>query len=207
MAVTDYTELKAAVADWLLRTDLTSVIPDFITHAENALRRDPRVRRLVTTTLPVDAQDESLPTDFVQLESLYLDGDTYFGEIDVVSAGMLGDIERNFGQTGVPMAAAILDQSVMRFAPVPDATYTFKMTYWETVPHLSGSLLSNWLLDDHSDIYLYASLIESAPYLRDDQRIALWRSELERRLMELDRNIKRGQYSGSLIRRSANPIP
>ena len=34
MALTTYTELKAAIADWLNRSDLTSQIPDFITLAE-----------------------------------------------------------------------------------------------------------------------------------------------------------------------------
>ena len=33
MALTTYTELKASVADWLNRTDLTNVIPDFISLA------------------------------------------------------------------------------------------------------------------------------------------------------------------------------
>ena len=35
MALTTYTELKASVADWLNRTDLTAAIPDFITLAES----------------------------------------------------------------------------------------------------------------------------------------------------------------------------
>ena len=30
MSLTTYTELKASIADWLLRDDLTAVIPDFI---------------------------------------------------------------------------------------------------------------------------------------------------------------------------------
>jgi hypothetical protein len=34
MAITTYSELKTAVADWLNRADLTSVIPDFIALAK-----------------------------------------------------------------------------------------------------------------------------------------------------------------------------
>jgi len=34
MALTTYTELKSSLADWLNRSDLTSVIPDFISLAE-----------------------------------------------------------------------------------------------------------------------------------------------------------------------------
>ena len=44
MALSTYTELKASVADWLNRTDLTSVIPDFIALAEAQIERTLRTR-------------------------------------------------------------------------------------------------------------------------------------------------------------------
>jgi hypothetical protein len=46
---------------------------------------------------------------------------------------------------------------------------------------------TNWLLTQHPDLYLYAALVESAPYLKDDERIALWRAELDRRIAEVRR--------------------
>jgi hypothetical protein len=45
--ITNYTDLKATVADYLARTDLTTQIPDFITLAENRLRRDLRLRQMI----------------------------------------------------------------------------------------------------------------------------------------------------------------
>ena len=42
MALTTYTELKASIADFLNRDDLTTVIPDFITLAESQINRDVR---------------------------------------------------------------------------------------------------------------------------------------------------------------------
>ena len=54
MAFTTYTELKASVADYLARTDLTAQIPDFITLAEKRLKRDLRIRQMlkvVTATM------------------------------------------------------------------------------------------------------------------------------------------------------------
>ena len=38
-----YSELKSNIADWLNRSDLTSVIPTFISLAENRLNRQLRV--------------------------------------------------------------------------------------------------------------------------------------------------------------------
>jgi hypothetical protein len=40
----------------------------------------------------------------------------------------------------------------------------------------------NWLLTGHPDVYLYASLVETAPYLKDDSRVPVWMAELDRRL-------------------------
>ena len=39
MSITTYAELKSAIANWLLRDDLTSVIPDFIALAEADMNR------------------------------------------------------------------------------------------------------------------------------------------------------------------------
>ena len=42
MALSNYTGLKASIADFLNRDDLTAVIPDFITLAEAQINRDVR---------------------------------------------------------------------------------------------------------------------------------------------------------------------
>lgn len=209
MSFSTYSALKSEIADWLNRDDLTSAIPEFIRNAESELRRDPRVRRQVAKTFSVDAKEETLPSTFRELDSLYLAGDNdKFGQIEIVDAGNLSDDEDDAGGVaGVPQRAAIIDQQTIRFAPTPDQTYDFKMVYKETIPFLSGTQVSNWLLERHQDIYLFASLIQAAPYIRDDQRVQVWRNYVERGLEGLHRNNWHGQYSGSMVRRVKNPIP
>lgn len=207
MAIGDYDELKSSIADWLNRSDLTSVIPDFVTMAEASLQRDPRVRTLVDTTLTVDSETETLPAQFRGIEGLYHDGTTYYGELDNVAPGELSRIKDAHGDDDVPIAYSIVNDTTLRFAPVPDATYTLGFAYWATISHLSDTNLSNWLLDDHPDIYLYASLLESAPYLRDDPRIPVWEQKLEKRLEELHRHVSSSQYSGRLVRSPDRWIP
>ena len=46
MALTNYTGLKASIADFLNRDDLTSVIPDFVALAEAQINRDVRHWRM-----------------------------------------------------------------------------------------------------------------------------------------------------------------
>ena len=40
MAISTYAELKTSIANWLDRSDLTDVIPDFIALAETRHKRD-----------------------------------------------------------------------------------------------------------------------------------------------------------------------
>jgi hypothetical protein len=58
--------------------------------------------------------------------------------------------------------------------PPPDTGYTAELTYVATLAKLSDSNASNWILERHPDVYLYGSLLQAAPYLRDDERVALW---------------------------------
>ena len=67
MAITTYSELKSAVADWLLRDDLTSVIPSFISLAEAKFNRRIRDYRMMTrATTSVDEGYVAVPGDWLE---------------------------------------------------------------------------------------------------------------------------------------------
>ena len=78
MALTTYTELKAAIADFLNRDDLTTSIDDFIRLAEAQMNREVRhwdmEKRAVAA---LDTQYTALPTDFVEpIRFIITDGQT-----------------------------------------------------------------------------------------------------------------------------------
>src|SRR4029077_8126435 len=63
---------------------------------------------------------------------------------------------------------------------------------------------TNALLVEHPDIYLYATLLESAPYLQHDDRIPMWNDEYERRVREIDIERERTKF-GATPRRMRLP--
>lgn len=209
MAINSYATLQSSVADWLWgRSDLVSVIPTFIASAEARLRRDPRIRQLTENLVFLVSQESTeLPADFKSLESLAHDSATLKGELEIVQAGDLPRWKTRYGATGAPQAGAIINRRSLRVAPVPDTLYQMRLTYWAGIAALSSTDTTNWLLTNHPDIYLYATLVETAPYLRDDNRIPVWGGEYERRAEELHSLNERGQWSGSLVARPRNPIP
>ena len=75
MALSTFTELKDAVADWLDRSDLTTRIPDFITLAESRLNRDLRIRPMeVRSTMTTTAGNQyfNLPGGYIQMRNIQL---------------------------------------------------------------------------------------------------------------------------------------
>lgn len=199
--ITSYATLQSEAIAELERTDLTTQIVRFIQNAEERLNRDHRVKRLVSnTSFTVDAATKSLPSNFKMLDSISWPGTgTAVGDLLVVSYGDLSSVYAQYGATGKPRVVAIVPGSdEMTFAPVPDEEYTLAITYWEGVPELGGAVLSNWLLDSHSDIYLYATCLEAAPYLVEDERISTWSALLEQRLQDLHTYTQNRTYGGPM---------
>jgi hypothetical protein len=81
--------------------------------------------------------------------------------------------------------------------PTPDATYDINMTYIQKIASLSDSNTSNWLLADSPDLYLYAVLLETAIYLRDDERITAYAGMYQQKLAAMNSTSAKAVVSGS----------
>lgn len=171
MAISTYDELKAAVATWLNRSDLTSQIPDFITLAESSLNRDLELRRTeVEETLSVadQASTVALPSTFVAPVGLWVsetDGRRllrYLDPVQMPETATTGDIH-DFTITG---------QNIVLERP-SEGAISLILRYRQAFA-LSDASPTNWLLTTHPDAYLFAALVEAAPYLRDDNLLAIW---------------------------------
>lgn len=53
--------------------------------------------------------------------------------------------------------------------------YPYRLVYYAGVPSLATST-TNWLVQRNPNVYLYATLLEAAPYIQDDDRINVWGS-------------------------------
>jgi len=174
MAITTYTELKASVADFLNRDDLTSVIPDFISLAEAQMEREIRHwRGQKRANITISSRYTSVPADMIQPVRLHLNDGSSTG-LSLTSLDSMLEFRVNTGDAqGKPRYYAINADSIEVF-PTPDATYTAEFLYYEEINKLSASVATNWILNYHPDIYLYGALLQSAPYLKDDARLQIW---------------------------------
>lgn len=168
MALDTYTNLQAAIATWLMRDDLTTSIPDFITLCESRTSRRIRVREMVTsdTMTPVSGVC-TLPTDYI--EALRVGAET--DPVSVLTPISLDMARDQFNISGYP-THYVIQGSTLTAYPTSDSDIT--LDYFAQVPALSTTAPTNWLLTKAPEIYLYGSLIESAPFMEDDNRLATW---------------------------------
>ena len=203
MALANYTDLKASVADFLNRSDLTSVIPDFVTLAEAEFNRTLRVREMsVRTQGPIDSQYVKLPDDFLGMRNIELMTDPVT-PLEYKNLQNL-DIHRRNDKTGKPLYYSIVQNNI-EFAPVPDGTYTLEIVYYQKVPALSTSS-TNWLLTDHPDAYLYGTLQHSAPYLQHDERVGVWAGKFQQVIEQITTSDEKAKFSGSTPSISFTPF-
>lgn len=205
MAISTYSELQSAVADWLLRTDLTSVIPSFIDLAEAKFNRRIRDYRMVTrTSITVDAQYEDVPTDWLENVRFQLETSP-ITTLEYVTPDQAAEEERLHSSNGRPLFFTMIGEQ-FQIIPSPDTTYSATLTYYAKIPALSDSNTTNWLLTTAPDLYLYGTLMEAAPYLDDDQRIQTWGSLYEQGMNALQIESDRAKVGSSSIRMRAKPM-
>ena len=204
MALSTFTELKDAVADWLDRSDLTARIPDFIALAEARINRELRIRPMeVRSTMyaTVDQQYFNLPGGYIQMRNIQLNTNPTT-PLEYITPEML---DRLYGSTttGKPKAYTLIGDEI-QLAPIPDSAYTLEMAFYEKFTALgdgtSGTVTSNWLTKNAPDILLYGALMEAEPFIKNDERVAVWLNGYGNAIDKLQKADQRDRHSGSAMR-------
>lgn len=196
MALNTYSALQTTIANYLSRDDLTAAIPDFIQLAEIRLRRDLRLRQMLTQTSTAatgGVATISLPSDFLQARDVYVDSDPDFPITFATPSIFIRNGRTN--QSGVPAFYTILGTTI-QFAPIPDSNYTIKILYYAAPDFLSSANTSNLFLTTCPDALLYGSLGEAEPYLMNDPRLQTWGALYDRAIAALTKSDEEAQYSG-----------
>jgi hypothetical protein len=172
VALASYSDLKASIADWLARNDLTTQIADFIALAEARINREIRCREQVAVDIgTISTQTFEIPPDFLETVMLTLDTTS----ANPLEYRPIEDSQKREGAeiSGEPRWFSILGENVYLF-PAPDSFYTYSLSYYAKVPALSDSAPTNWLLTKAPDVYLFAALKEGSGHLFDVQAEMAW---------------------------------
>lgn len=162
--MTTYATLQADAADYLHRADLAAKMPGFIAVAEASLFRDLQLKDLATSvTGTTTGEYAALPADFGTVVRL---------------TATVGDAEYNidykakdYSSTLTYPNAYTLESNQLRIFGTSGQAYT--LYYIPNIAALSDTNTTNWLLENAYDLYLYATCLEAARYIRDQSEVAL----------------------------------
>lgn len=189
MAITSYSTLKTAIADWLDRDDLSSQIDTFIDLCESQIYRELRIRPMETAlSETISGGTASVPTGYLELRFAYIDLDRTVW-LQMVDPGWIYANYPTRASSGRPLYIA-RDGDSFIFGPYPDSGYTIKGSYYAKLDALSASNETNWFVTNAPDLLLFGSLVAATPYVGDDERAVVWKVQYEeamRAVMEQDR--------------------
>jgi hypothetical protein len=160
-APTTWTELKAELLADCMREDdeaLIARLPYFIGRAEAHVQRElfSPERQARATLTPVNGV-VALPVDFDGVSTVWINAPV----ARVLAAVTPSALRRRYSTAamGTPRHFAI-DGETMLLGPVPGEGQTIALTYIEGIAALGPGQATNWLLRDHPDVYVGASLAE-----------------------------------------------
>lgn len=176
MALSNYTDLQTAVAQWMKRSDVASKVPDYITLAEKKIVKLAKLRTNepeVTLVGTPGVATIALPSDFESVIGLWdTTDDPRTQVIQTLPEALPVDAAPN-----TPDFFAI-DGENIRFECPLDSAYTYAFRYRQKFS-LSDSNPTNYVLTEYPDVYLYGALVEGFMEVFDQQNAVMWQERFK----------------------------
>lgn len=204
MALSNYSELKQSVIRWSHRTDLDTLVDDFIKLCETDMFKTTsdhegiEIREMETkSTASADTQELALPEGFLSMRSMKID------TTDLIYMAP-EQIEYRSG-TGRPQYYTITSQ--IEFDISPDQAYTVEMEYFKRPAGLTSANTTNVILTNHPDIYLYGTLWILFTHAMDDENISKYRQFYAQAIDGANAKDEWGRYGSAPYARIQGPTP
>ena len=200
MAINTYGTLKAAVANWLDRDDLSDRIPEFISLSEAIFNRTLRIRAMETTvsdSTPSGSKEDALPTGYLQMREIHLETSPVVS-LSYITPEIMYRI-RAGSTNSKPNSYTIMGDNIL-FGPTPNSVYTYSMTYYKALSALSDDDPTNWAILNAPDLYMYGTLLQAEPFLMNDERVPLWERGFRQAISDLQEQDNKDRHSGSEMR-------
>ena len=200
MAISNYSELTTAVANWLDRDDLTLRIPEFIALAEARFNRALRLRSMeakYTANTVAGQRNLALPTGYIQMRNFQVNT----SPLTTLSYVTPEIYDRIWGgsTSGTPKFYTILANEIS-LGPIPASVQEVEMLFYKNFENLSSVVATNWLITNAPDVYLYGAMMQAEPFIMNDERVPMWKMALDEGISSLQEQDNKDRHSGSALR-------
>ena len=181
-AVMTYDSLVDDISTYLERTDQATLakIPTFIMLAEQVIAAELKFLgnlRVVTGTMVQGEAIIDKPARWRKTVSINV---TVAGQRQPVllrKYEYLREFWPDPAETDTPAFYCDYDYTHWLVAPTPDAAYNYEVLYYERIQPLDTSNQTNWFTQYAPQALLYGSLLQAMPFLKNDERIAMWQNQ------------------------------
>lgn len=141
--------------------------------AEDELERDFKMEdRVTVTSLTATSNQMQVPTDYRELRSLY---PSVGKSLDYVPPSVYASLRDSNSLDRSQFTIANRTIYLVDGGTV-NASKDFELWYYKKVPRFAdlGAGEVSWMAEEYFDVYLYTCLKHTAPFLREDERLATW---------------------------------
>lgn len=194
MAISTLAELKTAITNWTKRADLTSYTEDLIMVGEKWIFRNVRAREMETALSgTISSGVLAVPSGFRALKHARIN-QTPTVPLGIKSASWIYENYPNRSSTTTPKFIAV-DGSNFIFGPNASALAVVGMYYGALTSVISSA---NALFTAHPDLYLFAALAETEPFLKNDKRVVLWTAKRDQAKDDINREAHQGRFGDAM---------
>jgi len=188
--VLTYDNLVNLVQQYLERTDAAVVnfIPTAITMAEFEIAQEIKTLgqlQVVDATMNAGSAVIAKPARWRKTVSMTLAVSGAKQPMFVRKLEYLNNYAANATATGTPLYYADYDYDHWFVAPTPDQAYPFEALVYTRLQPLASDNQTNWLTQNAPNAMLFGTLKQTAPFLKDDARLAVWKGMFDEALAAL----------------------
>lgn len=181
-AVMTYDSLVLDIRSYLERTDTATLekIPLFIMLAEQVIAAELKILGNLTVQTSTLVPDENIldkPARWHKTVSMNITVDGKRQPVLLRKYEYIRNYWPDPTETGVPLYYCDYDYTHWLVGPTPDLAYNFEVLYYERTQPLDSSNQSNWFTQYAPQALLYGSLLQAMPFLKNDERVAMWQSQ------------------------------
>lgn len=183
-----YDTLLSTVSDYLEREDISARYPMLIRLAEKKVARVLKAQLATMTvndTLTAGSVIVTKPERWVENLSFTV---TVNGEVSFLKKRSRESIQAmypNTTATGTPKYYAEWQEDYFYIGPTAADAYPFEILYYQEPIPLDSSHQTNYLTDTAPDLLIYSTLLEAEGYLKNDDRVPLWKAARDEIIAQL----------------------
>ena len=185
-----YDSLTSTVLQYLERRDAAVVeaIPTFITLCEFEIAQYIKTlgqMEVVDSTMNIGNPVIAKPARWRKTVSMTLSNSGSKQPILLRKLEYLNAYAQDVTATGIPLYYADYDYEHWIVAPTPNQAYAFEALCYTRLQPLSSAYQTNWLTQNAPNAMLFGTLKQTAPFLKNDARLALWKQMFDEALAAL----------------------